>query len=492
MNLSPAKHIVLTTTVALIYALIIQKIIASDSIMIVLAVPGLFLGFFLFNNPVKCFWILFYGAMLAGIAVSYIPGMYNLRWGVNLLSVVLAVYLLLNMAFNRRKIKFRSNIIFFLFTAFLFYVIIFSIINNIPTKQLIISLKNNFQFFPILLFFLTYPLFPSFSSQIIKAFTLIAFVQPPIALWQYFFIVPKVKDIAQTQSTAVLDAVNGTFGTSWQGGGSGIYALFTCIILIGILIAYDKKKINRVKFVLFSLYFLIPLFLNETKAAFIFMLMGSIIAIFSVQAGFLKKFLLGCCALLISSTMLWFTLQMTTSYGQNISKTWRSTLSYNIGESGYGQYRLNRLTCLIFWWNANKKSPIELLIGHGADATISGEDGLSNPGKITLRYPLYGTGLTTASQVLWEMGIAGFILFIAPFAVSFKKCIYFAKSTILSSQDRFFAICNSSGLGLTLLFFFYNSSFRNSQPANLLMTIMLGVTIWIDRQHYALKHEKLI
>jgi hypothetical protein len=490
MNYSKIRHGVFIGFISIIYALTCQKFINSGSNLLIYAIPGAFISFYFFNNSMLCFWTIFFGAMFAGIAVSYIPGMFNLRWGINILSLLIGTIVTLKIMLNHKNFILRSNIIFTLFALFFIYSILSSIVNVIPMKQLIISIKNNFQFLPLLLFFLVYPLSATFPKQLIKAIIVVALFQPPIALLQYFFIVPYVKQSTVYAGTAMLDAVNGSFGTHLRGGGSGMYTLFTCTILCGLIAAYGQKIINTKKYLLFSIYILFPMFLNETKAAFIFLFFGSLVVIgFNHRIKIKKKILLSILAAFIGVVMIWFTFQMIASHGKNVDETIQQTLSYNFGEEGYGSYQLNRLTCITFWWQENKGNIIDLLIGHGLDSTIEDKSGLSDIGEVAKRHPMYGTGLTTASTMLWELGIIGFTLFITIFLLGFKQSLKLSQSTELSSTEKLIALCTGAGISMTILLFFYNSLFRNSQPANLFIILMIGITISLSlRQKTLLKN----
>ncbi len=477
-----AVQLILVAILAAVSAWFIQVGLANDSFIFVFAGPMAFAGYYLYQKPKLCFWFLVYGAMLAGIAVSYIPGMYNVRWGINLLAILLGTYVVLHVFLHNTSVRYHHDSIFLLFTTFMSYAIIISIVANIPIKQLVISIKNYFQFYPLILFFLFYQNFYDFPVKLIRACFLIALIQPVLAVFQYLIIVPRIKGMTGITASSVLDAVNGSFGTSLQGGGTGMYTLFTCTVLCSLLVAYSKKRLGRAQFIVLSIYFIFPMFLNETKAAVLFLLVGSSIVIaVDRQIHFTKKFFLTLLAACMCTAMVWFTLQINGIYGDSADDVIEKTLSYNISDQGYGQYRLNRLTCITFWWSENRQDPFNLFFGHGLDSTVEGlnTQSLSTTGSVARRYPLFGTGLTTASQMLWETGLMGFVLFYLTFAAGFQQCCKLVRSRTLPLFEQFLALTTCSGLGMTLAFFFYNNSFRNSQPANLFMMLMLGITIWL-------------
>jgi len=471
---------------AVCFGLSLMVAIFSDSPLWLLAVPGVFAGCLLFLKPVICFWMVSYGAMLAGVAVSYIPGMYHLPWVITLLSFLLGMHMILYLLFVHNGLIRLLDTIFLLLTAFLFHAIFISLLNGVSGKQLIISIKNYFQFYSLLLFFLCYPRnIQRFSGQLLKAFLLIALVQPVIAVCQYVFVVPTLSSLSKTYSTSVMDAVNGTFGTSLKGGGTGMYTLFTCTILCGLIAAYSKKTINRTFLILGSIYFLFPMLLNETKAAVLFLFVGSCIVIFiSKQINVGKKITLFVLSVLMGVVMALGTLYMYSRYSKNVEEVIRETIAYNFLDLGYGRYSLNRFTSLTFWWEKNNDNLVALFLGHGLDATeeADNEKVLAEPGNVARKFPLYGTGLTMASRLLWETGVLGFVLFSLAIFIGFYRCCRLARSSALTSHEQLLALTTASGLGMTFLFLFYNNAFRTSQPANLFIMLMLGITICLRRK----------
>ncbi|MCI5129963.1 MAG: hypothetical protein D3904_00185 [Candidatus Electrothrix sp. EH2] len=482
LNILNKKNI-LISIFFMLYTFFSIKAIVSDSLIILFS-PFFFIFLILFyNNPLKIFFIILYGTMLAGIFVSYIPELYNIRWVFTILSLIIGVYIIFHIIFKKRKIQIQRSNIFNVYSIFILYSIFFSIINDISFERLIISMKNNFQFYPIILFLFFFRFDTNFITNLFKSLFTIAILQPLIVLFQFFYIVPKIGNsvhLSGTSSLTVLDAVNGSFGTTMRGGGTGMFTIFTCVVLCGILASYNRRFINGIKCLCYSIYILIPLFLNETKAAFIFFLVGSTIISFDRNPIVRRKILFTILVALYSIAMIYATLEIAASFGVDRNTNIQTTLDYNIGSQGYGKYRLNRFTSLVFWWKENKNNLEEIFIGHGLDATIELEMGLSLPGAVAQQYPFYGTGLTTASQLLWETGIIGFTLFISIFLLSLIACVVFAKSPFLTNQEQYLALCVAAGNAISILLFFYDSSFRNSQPANLFCTMMVGLTIFIQ------------
>lgn len=61
--------------------------------------------------------------------------------------------------------------------------------------------------------------------------------------------------------------------------------------------------------------------------------------------------------------------------------------------------------------------------------------------------------------------------------------------TIFPTDDQLIVLVAEVGLCLSILNFFYNSAFCNSQPGNLFMMLLLGVSTVLARRHKELSGE---
>lgn len=426
--------------------------------------------------------------MLSGPLVSYVSVLYNIRWIFVIFSILLLLYILYKIIkkeniFNKLYCT-NDYIEIIIITIFLFYCIIISLFSDVYLKNLIIALKNNFQFYPLIFLYFIMPFCNRFSVNLIKSVMIIAFIQLPISIAQYIFVVPIVKSDAVSKSTGVLDAVNGTFGTSLKGGGTGVLVFFSCIVLCGLLLAVSRKMISRWKWLISSIVVISPMLINETKASFAFFMVGVfVIVIFDNKIKTINKLKLFTISTAMVVLLLGATFSIYSMYGYSPEQVVKDTISYNFGSKGYGKYRLNRFSSLTFWWDKNKDDLVTLFLGHGLDSTNEGTSGLSDIGSVAQRYPLYGTGLTTASQMLWEVGVLGSLLFLSVFVVCFCTCFKLSRLKDILILDSYLAILNLANLSMLLLLLFYNSSFRDSQPANLIIYVIILLTLHLKSKN---------
>jgi hypothetical protein len=88
-------------------------------------------------------------------------------------------------------------------------------------------------------------------------------------------------------------------------------------------------------------------------------------------------------------------------------------LEHNTAEGeGYGSLALNRTTALTFWVREAHRYPLsQILLGHGLSSSKEGDGKLldTSTNLASKVYSGMGIGLTTASALLWDLGILGLL-----------------------------------------------------------------------------------
>ena len=75
--------------------------------------------------------------------------------------------------------------------------------------------------------------------------------------------------------------------------------------------------------------------------------------------------------------------------------------------------------------------------------------------------------------------------------LSFRRCIQLSQSRALASKEQYIALCTAAGIAMAILLFFYDSSYRNSQPTNIFCILLIGVTIWLKVRNVA-AYKKMV
>ena len=239
---------------------------------------------------------------------------------------------------------------------------------------------------------------------------IVALVQLPFAVYELIALVPLREGL---RNVVPIDVVAGTFGAMLYGGGaSGEMACFLIIVLAFLLSQQMEKTLPPRRVMLLAMLVLTPLFLGETKAVVVLL---PIMFLVLYRRAIIARPLYGLAGLILgvlltaASGLFYFSLSE-----RHVDDQIRDYLDYNIYDKGYGQYHLNRTTVLTFWaQQQGTHDPISFVLGNGLGSA-------HNPagGHVAMRYPNHGIGLTTASSLLWDVGIFGFGLFGAIFVMA--------------------------------------------------------------------------
>jgi hypothetical protein len=464
--------------------LVLALFLVTENYMALLLVGGTLVGLALFAKPVYCFWALFFSVFLMGGVISHFPQITTLRWGIVLLSLMLGVRALLEFSVGNNRNNAKFDRLLGLVMLFLFIGFTSSLINGISPTSLVVALKNFFQFAPVVFALAILPQFKSQSmvKKICLGLLVIALIQVPMALYQNFVLGKQL--IAM--GFFVTDAISGTFATSLKGGASNSLSLYL-IFVSGILISSAKYKILLWrKAIALSLVLLVPILFNETKVSFVYIpvLFGILYRKELLRLGLKGILALLLCFMIIVSLGYTYKTLYTTS-DQDFENYVKRSLEYNFGTRGYARYELNRLTVLSFWVEEQKRyDPSEILFGHGLDAANEGEGSLYGvKGHMAARYPALGIGLTMASRLLWETGIAGMACFFAILIAGYKRIGRFLQINehLIGEFQKAVLLSLQAGIALCAIESFVSSDFRNQEVYNFLFFLIMGLTLMLTQ-----------
>jgi hypothetical protein len=402
---------------------------------------ALFASVFLFDG--------FLGEGLLGSGLHLFPK--KLSYSAELLSCAIALYLLIVYALKKKLHLKITYIVLFYFL--LMHILVGITYNGVPSGAIFAGIRRYFIFTP--LFFL--PCVYEFSeNEILNQLKILLFfglLQCPVAIYQRFFIF---------SNHVTGDFVTGTFEISSI---LSLYQLFCIAILTAF---YLKKKMKLPIFLLLMIILFVPTTLNETKSTIIFFP----IAIFStILFGTgaiinLKKIaLITTAGLLIAVVFvpiyshLYPQLNIISFFKGKGYKT-RSFEGYlykGITEEELGDKEPGRIDALLFALKILSKDPFDLVIGLGIGNTSpSGIKGFSGEYK---EYQKYGAHKITATSLIWEIGLTGFLLHLLLLWVVLKDAL------TIRSTDDIFGILASGWIGVTMIVgisFFYKNILHSS------------------------------
>lgn len=374
----------------------------------------------LISRPRIAVWVvLIGGTVVSGLSELYLPSLQQIRWGIALLSltlilVSLGAVALSSRAAGRKKMDPAAAGVLAAAAGLIISALLAVLANSSPVGASIVGLKNYFQMFGLLAALAAFRYTPDEASRFMRFILVLGLMQLPFVFHQFIELVPLRSSMAAAARNIVaVDIVAGTFGGSMMGGGrSSTLALLASVAIALVLAQWRVGHRNLTSTALYSTAFMIPMALNEAKL-FIFLLPVGLFLLFRdrILRNPVKALVSG---LLVAGLMMGlltaYAMLPGASSQRNVSldKFLEKSMSYNIGDRGYGSLILNRSTVYSFWWTENpgQGDYLKSIFGHGPGVTNSASIVASNTLANT-RYRGYGIGLTGVSSLLWEVGLLG-------------------------------------------------------------------------------------
>jgi len=419
------------------------------------------------------------GLMVVGIFKIYMPALSKLSWLVNISGFYLFGFSIILLIHKRR---FPPVLVW---PLILFaYGIVTALINGMGTLAILFDLKRSFSAWG--LFLAAYVIhFSSSDIERIKKFVyLLVFFQLPFCLHQYIVLVPlrETVEMAGEINLTPVDIIVGTFGGKMFGGGAnGTLAVFL-IIALSMLLSLKNTQIKSAKYIFLLALIVLPLFLGETRIVVVYLMVMFVVVygkdiIQNPSKFFINTILM---FLLIGSLVYLFFLTKPANMNVTTQGHFANFVAKNFGDLSSKDRELNRTTVLIFWASEQRHfSWANTLLGHGIGATSTEKtgDGLAAEaaGSLSKRYPNYGIDYTSASIILWELGIVGVLLFIGWFSsvwILIKRIEYTAPASILYQINGL-----KVGTIIFLINMFAKSSFHHTISHQVLFAAFMSYPI---------------
>ncbi|MDP2031010.1 MAG: hypothetical protein Q8K12_15345 [Thiobacillus sp.] len=463
---------------AMVLSLFFGLLAVTASPILVGMAAGLVVGAFLLMKPDVLIWLILLLGLAMGAFVSMLgPQFSKITWAVSILGFVLLALSLFNLALPGRS---RGQPAFIWFgLAFLIAGLSTTLFQWYSTGEVIAGVKRLLQAYGLMFAFAALALSAREIGRFKKLLLVIALIQLPFALYEFIFLVA-LRGGLDTGSAST-DVVAGTFGANLEGGSPNSVMAIFLLITLGFLFARWKEKLLSTRsMVLLALPMLAVFFLGEVKSLFImipvaflvllkrdiprrpgfFMLMSLFGVLFIVLLGYLYSV---------------FIIQ------QSVEEIISDTLSYNVQERGYGNYYLNRLSVLEFWWTQQGwHDPVAFVFGHGLGSAFSAPSLV--PGHIAMNWPNYGIDLTTASSLLWDTGVMGLSLYMLTLLAAWRACNVLQRD---SNDGGVVADATAiqAAIALFVAFVFYNNTLVNHPSMEIILTCVLGYLAYLYRQH---------
>lgn len=446
-------------------------IAASGNVTISVLAAGLFGGLFFFAYPAAGVTVILLLGLLSGVIISLLgPSSNQLAWGITLLGMLLFARSFFSLAERPKEVPG----FIWLAIAFLAYCLVATAIRFHSAGELIAGTKRYFQMYGLMLAIAVLPFSRGQVNGWLRLMLGLALLQLPFAIYERFVLAGR-----RGHGAEATDVVAGTFGANIAGGSANAeMAAFLIMASLFLLSRQQAGLLSRSTAMVLGVICLIPLALGETKFVLVLLPIGWMIVMrakalrrpvaFSLQV-------IAVSALLVLLGSLYVGLNRGSA-----ADVLDLTLRYNVGNMGYGLYRLNRTTAISFWWDQNGwRDSIGTLIGHGLGSAYSNINNIV-PGHKGEEFFGYGIDLTAASTLLWETGLIGLLLFLGILLSAWRA----ARALHQSSADlatRADALAIQACVALFALFVWYDNAIINFLPFECAFAAVLGYLGYLCR-----------
>lgn len=432
--------------------------------------------------PELTVWMILITGLTLGILTGS-PEYSKFTWGISLLSMLLLILSLINIAWSKQR---RPPCFMLLALLFLFYTTGTSLIQWHSITEFVAGFKRYFQSFGLMMALTMIVFTPQVYVRWHKFLMIVALLQFPFALYQLMVLVPLRGDLSL--SSATTDVVAGTFGGNIKGGSPNSVMVTYLFIALSFLFArWQAGLISNKFFCLMAFICLLPLGMGETKIAVVMLPLVGLILLRENLINAPLRYLPAILILALLTILLGY-LYVTVMMRSSLDEVVIGTLQYNIGTQGYSESQfLNRWTSITFWVQQQRwDDPLSFLIGNGLGSSYASKADLS--GQLGLKYSHYGINLTAASTLLWDSGLIGFMMFVSIFITAWNAASRLRQS-VNDATVKADAIAIQAAISLFFLSLIYSDYIVNLVSMELIYALVLGYLGYLMNHHSLLRQQ---
>ena len=430
-------------------------------------------------------WLTFIGVGLASYFLSFDKGF----WLPYMICMLLFLKLPLEALQRNRPGEAAAPRTPFFVRALVPFLAIFCLsvaINGTPVMFVLVGAKNFVFIWSVLVLLSMARMDKKVLEHIWWAVLWVAVVQLPFAVYQHFFVA--ANNANSVRGGISWDAVVGTFGGKIDGGGaSGTLAVFEVIAVLITFVLLEARVIGRyVAFTVVGAAFL-AILLAEVKVVFVLLP----IAMIGLLRGRLVSNPLGSLAALACACGLLALLfvayqQMYWVNSDRQASDARGALEYVLRADtsdnlvNYRTGEVSRLAAPLIWWRETSVRGADLLLfGHGPSASRVSET--IGVGVAAKRYS-FRLDTSTLTVLLWDLGLAGLVSFVAILAAGAVAALRLAKRTTIPPLHAAVIRAVPTALVIILITLPYNRDAVDNSALQLLICLLLGhVAYWHKR-----------
>lgn len=477
--------IVLLSISILLLSVLSGVLAALGNVLLLIALLALYGLFFVLTAPAGwTVWIIFWAAFLITGPSAYFVRLSQLQWFTVLVSAALLLPVLLHV------LRSKANILtipvsrdFFWPVVFLLLITFSTLIDQPKFSELVNASRHYLLMWPLMLVFMLGLVRQETFVQLWKAIMIVAVLQLPMAIYQYFFVAKKSVWVAPW------DAVIGTFQGSIDGGGdSAAMAITLLIAMLTAIALWHGGKLRGSWMVLVVVTGLGTIALAEVKVAV--MLLPIAIGLYYRKE--LSRRPIESVVVVISAILLVagiFTAYEKLHYGDVSTHSFnknQATSTYDRvmnaldpERESFGGSKLGRVNLLRNWWVINVMSGDlqHSLFGYGMGATSNTKIGI---GELASRFP-YEINTSSSTHLLWETGILGHLAFLLVLLSGAQVSRRVAKNEAVPEINRILLRVGAISLFLLIITLPYENFHFYSNPIQFLMMLMLGQAAYWSR-----------
>jgi hypothetical protein len=472
-------------------AVLIGGGLAMGNKYIAFGLLGMIGGALVLVTPViVTFWLIILLAFLITGPITYFLHISQFQWLAPALDATEYVQVLLLILSGRLRGQTTRIPAFAIWLAvYLFCALFTSALSGITLAEAIMASRYNIFVWGALLVFLVGVVQDTTIDQIWKLLLGIAWLQLPMALYQYKFVASKRASGDVLSEAPPWDAIIGTFpGTDTAGGNSAAMAIYLLVMIVLTVALWREGRMRGIAAGGLVVSGLATLALAEVKA--VVLLIPVALALYYYK-DVLRRPIETLFALMLSCALalgLLYGYQKIHYDGivlpvaaENYDATvWDRIMNQlspdNVKEAND---RLGRVALLIHWWDNNPRAGDvqHTLFGHGLGTTQVSRIGVGST------YKRWGdVGRTSLTILLWETGLLGTFAFMMMLATSAYLSSQMAREARIPDTHRIYLRVGAIGLLLFLLTLAYKPFAVRLFPTMMLMIIMMGQAhYWSNR-----------
>lgn len=462
-------------------------VVASGNLVLIGLAVGTIIGTLLLNAAGIVIWTVLVGTLLvAGPLAMHVPALGRIQWIFSVMGFLLIGAAILHAGADRDIRRGPMPAFVILALLFMTYAIAMLTVSDGSLAQAASAIKRYFQYYGLMFALATIAFVPRKVFGWLKFLFALALIQLPFTLYQFFVLVPQRQNMPR--SVVPVDIVVGTFeGQIDAGGNSNAMVFFVVLVGAGILALYRESLLKGWKLPVALGLCLAPLVVGETKTAMVLLPLALLVIFIDNVRRRPAAFAAGTvvASFLTAGLGYLYLVGPAVNDGRvmSLERAIETNLEYNIGTQGYlGNASLNRSNVIPFWWSQHVPRDYPgLVAGHGLGSTAQrtgamGESG----GEMDRKYPGMYIGLTTASALLWDLGVVGFSLYMLMIGAAIVTAIGLVRKAA-PGFDRAFCRTLLAGAVLLVPMVFHSDMMIIAPSMQVLTAFLLGLIAWRAR-----------